>query len=155
MSWKFQSWKPWPSTPCAGQPWSMPPQSGIHTRLQTWRNLTKSNAVDQGLSPETTADQPEVNILLKTYSGKTSKHQEIPQSSNPVLPNNKQTSSYPIRRKPFYCPRSRGRFHVLTHKHIGYKLLPTNHKRLELHPDKTRSSPSLEIFKSRLGELSR
>ena len=69
---------------------------------------------------------------------------------------NKQVA-IPFVENQFIVPSSRGRFHALTHKHIGYKhsYYPQTIRDWNCLPDKTRSSPSLEIFKSRLGELSR
>ena len=69
---------------------------------------------------------------------------------------NKQVA-IPFVENQFIVPGSRGRFHALTHKHIGYKhsYYPQTIRDWNCLPDKTRSGPSLEIFKSRLGELSR
>ena len=69
---------------------------------------------------------------------------------------NKQVA-IPFIENQFIVPGSRGRFHALTHKHIGYKYsyYPQTIRDWNCLPDKTRSSPSLKIFKSRLVELSR
>ena len=67
---------------------------------------------------------------------------------------NKQVA-IPFIENQFIVTGSRGRFHALTHKHIGYKhsYYPQTIRDWNCLPEKTRSNPSLEIFKSRLGEL--
>ena len=69
----------------------------------------------------------------------------------------KKQVAIPYIENQFIVPGSRGRFHAFTHKHIGYKhsYYPQTIRDWNCLPDTTRSSPSLEIFKSRLGELSR
>ena len=66
---------------------------------------------------------------------------------------NKQVA-IPFVKNQFIVPSSRGRFHELTHKHIGYKhsYYPQTIRDWNCLPDKTKSSPSLEIFNPETGE---
>ena len=60
----------------------------------------------------------------------------------------------PFVESQFIVPGSRGRFHTLSYNHTGYEhsYYPQTIRDWNSLPDKTRNSPSLETFKSRLGE---